>query len=49
MSEPVQREPWPYYLAGGLLIVVLVNAVFIWTAVSTAPEIDPSYEHAAVR
>lgn len=37
-------ERWPLIIAGGLLVVVLVNAGFIWIAIHSAPEIEPSYE-----
>lgn len=40
---------WPVAIASGLLLVVAVNLAFIWIAIETAPEIEPSYEHAAVR
>jgi len=30
-------------IAGGLFVVVLVNAAFIYIAFETAPEIAPSY------
>lgn len=37
------REPWPYVIAAGFLIVILVNIGFIVIAVQTAPALDPSY------
>jgi hypothetical protein len=40
---------WPVAIASGLLLVVVVNVAFIWVAVRTAPQIEPSYEHATVR
>lgn len=34
---------WPVILAVALLLVVIVNAVFIYVAVSGADEVAPSY------
>jgi len=34
---------WPWLLAIGLALVVLVNGIFIWIAVSGADEVAPSY------
>lgn len=34
---------WPVILAVALLLVVVVNAVFIYLAVSGADEVAPSY------
>ena len=34
---------WPAAIIGGLLLVVFVNAAFIWIAVSGADEVVPSY------
>ncbi len=34
---------WPMLIAGGLLVVVLVNFAFIWIAVSGADEVSESY------
>jgi hypothetical protein len=42
-------SPWPWAIGLGLLLVVLVNATFAYVAIRTAPQIEPSYEHAAVR
>ena len=48
-SQPPGSSIWPWAIGGGLLLVVLVNATFLYLAVRTAPEISPSYEHAAQR
>jgi hypothetical protein len=34
---------WPILLAAGLLFVILVNALFIYIAVSGADDVVPSY------
>jgi hypothetical protein len=34
---------WPALIIGGLIFVILVNALFIYIAVSGADEIVPSY------
>lgn len=34
---------WPWILAIGLALVVLVNGIFIWIALSGADEVAPSY------
>jgi hypothetical protein len=34
---------WPVILFVGMAVVVAVNLGFIWVAVATAPDIDPSY------
>lgn len=34
---------WPAAIAAGLLLVVIVNVVFIWVAVSNADPVVPSY------
>ena len=38
------RLLWPVLIVVGLLIVVLVNAVFIYVAVSGKDEVVPSYQ-----
>lgn len=38
------REPWPYVIAAGFLIVILVNIGFTVIAVQTATALDPSYD-----
>ena len=35
---------WPLGIAGGLLLVVLVNFAFIYIATSDPPVIEASYE-----
>lgn len=34
---------WPAAIAAGLMVVVLMNVVFIWVAVSGADPVVPSY------
>jgi len=34
---------WPVLIIGGLILVVLVNAIFIYIAVSGADDVVPSY------
>ena len=34
---------WPTLIVAGLLVVVMVNAAFIWVAVDGADEVVPSY------
>ena len=34
---------WPVLIAGGLVVVVLVNVLFIYIAVSGADAVAPSY------
>ena len=36
---------WPIAIAVGLALVVLVNAIFIYIAVSGADDVAPSYVH----
>ncbi len=46
MAEPVRKfdeRLWPTAIIVGLLIVILVNAIFIFVAVSGQDEIAPSY------
>ena len=44
----VDRVLWPVMIIVGLIIVALVNAVFIYVAVSGQDEVVPSY-HTEVR
>lgn len=34
---------WPALIIGGLLLVMVVNAIFIWIAVAGADDVAPSY------
>ena len=34
---------WPFLITAGLVLVVLVNAIFIYIAVSGADDVVPSY------
>ena len=46
MAQPVRkfdRLLWPIMIIVGLLIVVSMNAVFIYVAVSDRDEVVPSY------
>ena len=44
METDTRRDHlWPWLLAIGLALVVLVNGIFIWIAVSGADEVAPSY------
>jgi hypothetical protein len=45
----VNGREWPLLLSVGLGVVVLVNASFVWLALSTQPDIEPSYTQAARR
>ena len=42
-------DRWPAALFLGLLVVVFVNLGFVWVAVATAPDIDPSYTNTQQR
>ncbi len=45
-AEPARRSGarlWPVLITVGLLFVVLVNAIFIYIAVSGADDVVPSY------
>ncbi len=42
-AKPGRDHLWPWLLAIGLALVMLVNAIFIWIAVSGADEVAPSY------
>jgi hypothetical protein len=51
-GEPLPRRltldrgwVWPLAIAVGLALVVLVNAVFIYVAVTGADDVAPSYVH----
>jgi len=35
---------WPVLITAGLVLVIAVNAIFIYIAVSGADEVVPSYE-----
>ena len=44
-SEARRRgRVWPLIIAIALTVVVIVNGVFIWIAVSGADEVAPSYD-----
>ena len=42
-ANPVRVRLWPVLITLGLVLVVLVNAVFIYIAVSGADDVVPSY------
>jgi hypothetical protein len=42
-------DRWPFFLALGLTLMVVVNLAFAWIAVSTAPDIEPSYTRSQER
>lgn len=42
VSSPAGRR-WPWGIAIGLVIVILVNALFAWVAIRGADTIEPSY------
>ena len=42
-AQPGRDHLWPWLLAIGLALVMLVNGIFIWIAVSGADEVAPSY------
>lgn len=44
-GRPVGRKDrlWPILITAGLVFVILVNAVFIYIAVSGADDVVPSY------
>ena len=47
MEPPVRkfdRLLWPIMIIVGLLIVIIMNAVFIYVAVSDRDEVVPSYQ-----
>lgn len=37
------KSIWPFLIAAGLILVVVVNALFIYIAVSGADDVVPSY------
>ena len=41
--QPGRHQLWPWLLGIGRVLVMLVNAIFIWIAVSGADEVAPSY------
>jgi hypothetical protein len=46
LAQPVRkfdRLLWPIMIIVGLLIVIIMNAVFIYVAVSDRDEVVPSY------
>jgi hypothetical protein len=40
---PSRDRLWPILITAGLLLVILVNAIFIYIAVSGADDVVPSY------
>jgi hypothetical protein len=42
-AKPGRDHLWPWFLAIGLALVVVVNGIFIWIAVNGADEVAPSY------
>jgi hypothetical protein len=42
-AKPGRDHLWPWLLAIALALVMLVNGIFIWIAVSGADEVAPSY------
>lgn len=47
MDHPVRRFDrllWPVMIVVGLLIVIIMNGVFIYVAVSDRDEVVPSYQ-----
>jgi hypothetical protein len=42
-TEGRRDRLWPWLIAAGLLLVLLVNALFIWIAVKGADDVVPSY------
>lgn len=40
---------WPLAIGLGLLLVVLVNAGFVWVAVTHPAIVEPSYSEAGAR
>jgi hypothetical protein len=42
-GDSTDARLWPYLITAGLVLVILVNAVFIYFAVSGADEVVPSY------
>ena len=48
-EEENTRTLWPWAIAAGFLLMIGTDLVFLVIATQTAPEIDPSYEHALKR
>ena len=47
MAQPIRRFDrllWPIMIIVGFLIVIIINAVFIYVAVSDRDEVVPSYQ-----
>lgn len=47
MAQPIRRFDrllWPIMIIIGFLIVIIINAVFIYVAVSDRDEVVPSYQ-----
>ena len=47
MTQPIRRFDrllWPIMIIVGFLIVIIINAVFIYVAVSDRDEVVPSYQ-----
>ena len=42
-GHPKKDRLWPLLITAGLALVVLVNAIFIYLAVSGADDVVPSY------
>lgn len=38
-----KKSPWPLLITLGLILVVVVNAIFIYIAVTGADDVVPSY------
>lgn len=47
-GETTKGRLWPYLIIAGLSLVILVNAIFIYIAVSGADDVVPSY-HTEIR
>jgi hypothetical protein len=47
LAQPIRRFDrllWPIMIIVGFLIVIIINAVFIYVAVSDRDEVVPSYQ-----
>ena len=44
MAEEKNDRLWPILIAVGFVLVILVNAIFIYIAVSGADDVVPSYQ-----
>jgi hypothetical protein len=47
LAQPIRRFDrllWPIMIIIGFLIVIIINAVFIYVAVSDRDEVVPSYQ-----